>query len=179
MIRIHHIGLCLVASCALVADLRAQEAASVNGKLTDKSSLQLAIASTRPSESSDQYTGVYVTTAGIELIVVADDRTLSIERADGSEAPMRLTPDAERGSFTSGSLRVIFARSDDGDITGLRFSVLGAFGITAEKAPTRRGVVIIQDVTDTAEEELPPSVLPELRLPGDLPSWTIPFAHLN
>ena len=179
MSRIHRIGIGLAACCAIATALQAQEAASVGGAaLPEKSNMQLAIASTRASESLEPYTGVYVTSAGVELIVVADDRTLSVERADGTEVPVRLTPDGDRGSFTSGSLRIIFARNDDGDVTGLRVSVLGAFGITAEKAPPRRGIVIIEDVTEKAEEDLPPATLPDLPLPGDLPSWTIPFAVL-
>lgn len=179
MIRGHRIGICFAACCAFATAAQAQDTASVSGAArSEKSNMQLAIASTRPSESLDPYTGVYVTSAGIELIVVADERTLSIEPADGSEAPVRLTPDAERGSFTSGSMRIIFARGDDGNVTGLRVSVLGAFGITAEKEPPRRGIVIIEDVKEKAEEELPPSVLPSLPLPGGLPSWTIPFAVL-
>ena len=102
MIRIHRIGICLAACCAFATALQAQDTASVSGAArAEKSNMQLAIASTRSSESLDPYTGVYVTSAGIELIVVADERALSIERADGSEAPVRLTPDtAERGSFT-------------------------------------------------------------------------------
>lgn len=178
MNRLHHIGIGFLACCAFGV-LQAQEAASVSGATqADKTNMQLAIASTRPSESLEPYTGVYVTSAGIELIVVAEDRALSIERADGTEAPVRLVPDAERGSFTSGSLRIVFTRGDDGNVTGMRVSVLGALGITADKAPLRRGIVIIEDVIEKAEEELPPSVLPELPLPGDLPAWTIPFAVL-
>lgn len=178
MNRMHRIGICFVAFCAFGV-AQAQEAASIsNATQADKSNMQLAIASTRASESFEPYTGVYVTSAGIEFIVIADDRSLSIERADGSEAPVRLVPDLERGSFTSGSLRIVFTSGDDGNVTGLRVSVLGAFGIAAEKAPPRRGIVIIEDVIEKAEEELPPSLLPELPLPGDRPLWTTPFAKL-
>jgi hypothetical protein len=173
---IHRLGLGFVACFAFGAAVVAQEAASVGSAAPADERMKLAIASARASEGLEAYTGVYVTSAGVELIVVADERSLTIERADGTESLVRLAPDVDRGSFSNASLRIVFAHAADGHVTGLRVVVLGTIGVSAEKAPQRRGKVIIQDVVEKAD--VPPSVLPELPLPGDLPAWTIPFAVL-
>jgi hypothetical protein len=140
--------------------------------------MQLAVASVRAADELDPYTGVYITGAGVELIVVADGRSLTIERADGTELPVRLVADADRGSFSSGSTSIVFTRADDGSVTGLRVVFLGAVGVSAEKGPTHRGIVIIEDVVDKAVDSSPVP-LPDLPLPGERPSWTSPFAFFN
>ena len=96
----------------------------------------------------DAYAGRYDAANGAAF-VYRDGDSLTIELPQFGGVPMRLTAAETRDAFTAeGSVRVVFESDASGRIVGLALYGSSDEVIVASKAPLRRGIVTVHDLSD-------------------------------
>lgn len=110
--------------------------------------------------SLDAYTGRYDVTSAVALVVDREGDALTIELpAAYGGSVIRLHATEALDTFTTDSrTRVVFERDSSARVLGLLLHTPNEV-VAASKAPAKRGVVTIHDVSDEAGSSLQPTTL--------------------